>query len=636
MDLGAGDVAGRAPGGHPGDVDPAERPEATARRALGRALHQREPDILRFCQERYVAAHHGGDINTVSHDPMWRITTVATLAIARWLQTGSGASAEERSTIASLGGATAQQRGMIGRPDGTGMASASTAGRSDRGPVGLSVAMLTRLNFWWHDATCTVLAEEAQRLGVGGAVLHEATGMVLRSAQASLVSMAERFDSELQSLQQRLGELALHDPLTGLANRAVLIEQLERALARLGRHPEGLAVVFLDIDDFKAVNDVFGHACGDGVLVELAARLRANVRPEDVVARLGGDEFVLLFEGRADAGADAQALAERIRLLAAEPMLVEGRELHVTISAGLAVVRLPGRCAEQVLAEADSAMYRAKRAGRNRVAMVDVDDGPSLVRFVTTSGLHQALAQGELRLVYQPVFESRHGTVLGFEALLRWDHPEQGPIPPLEFIAVAEESGLMVAIGEWVLHEACRQAVQWGTQLGVIPRMAVNVSARQLEDPELVAKVAHVLADTGMPPALLMLEMTEAIVLGGGAEHRGALEAVKALGVQLSVDDFGTGYASLAYLRQLPVDQLKVDQTLVHEVARHGDTRIMQAVVRLAHDLGLEVVAEGVETTVELDVAQRLGCDVVQGYLLGRPVPPAAVDLHQRTAAALA
>ena len=634
MNPGAGEGTGA--GADRGGADPAQRPAVTARQALGLALQEREPEILRFCQERYAATQHGSDIELVRRDPLWQITTVATMAIARWLLTGCAASDEERSTIASVGGATVRQRELMSQPGRVEPGAAASAGRPERPRAALSVAMLTRLNFWWHDATCAVLIEEAARLGVDGAILDEATAVVLRSAQASLVSMAQSFDVELQALHQRLAELALHDPLTGLANRSVLIEQLERSLARLARRPEGLAVMFLDIDNFKAINDVFGHACGDGVLVELGARLRANVRPEDMVARLGGDEFVLLFQGRADAAADAQALAERIRLLSTDPIVVDGRELHITISAGVAVVRLPGRRAEQVLAEADSAMYRAKRAGRNRVAVVEVDDGPSLVRFATTSGLHQALAQGELRLVYQPAFESHHGAILGFEALLRWDHPEQGPIPPLEFIAVAEESGLMVAIGEWVLREACTQAVRWGALMGVVPRMAVNVSARQLEDPELMAKVAHTLADTGMPPASLMLEMTEAIVLGGGAQHRGVLNAVKALGVQLSVDDFGTGYASLAYLRQLPVDQLKVDQTLVQEVARHGDTRIMQSVVRLAHDLGLEVVAEGVETKVELEVAQRLGCDVVQGYLLGRPVPPAAVDMHQRTAPALA
>jgi diguanylate cyclase (GGDEF)-like protein len=644
-------------GGHCGDRQ--DRQDRQDRRAaLGAALAARVEDITAACQRRYHEANPAVDLEDVAKDPLWHVTSLATAAIARWLQTGEAADATERAEIASVGHAAAHQNevGDAERPgEPSGRASrrqdtipptsdrvpgqvagasapapdrkgTSAAGSTRRPSRQLSVTLITKLNFWWSDTTCAALAEEAARLGVPGDIVAEATTMVVKSCQASLVDMAKRYDAELSSLQERLAHLALHDALTGLANRAVLVERLERALARLARHPVGLAAVFIDVDNFKVVNDVLGHAAGDAVLVETARRLCAQVRPEDLVARMGGDEFVVLFEDLADPVADGQRMAERLRAAVGAPMTVDGQPLYLTISAGVAAVSATGCRSEEVLAEADSAMYRVKRAGRNSVAVVEVGNGPTPVRFAMASGLHQALERDELRLLYQPVCDSRDGSVVGFEALLRWEHPERGTIPPLDFIPVAEESGLMVAIGKWVLHEACRQAVAWGVVLGGVPRMAVNVSGRQLDDPAFVGEVASVLAATGMPADALMLEITESILLGDRCGYEEVLTALKELGVHLSIDDFGTGYSSLAYLRRFPVDQLKVDRAFVQDVSDHGDTRIMEAVVRLAHDLGLEVVAEGVETTGELDTVKALGCDVVQGYLLGRPVPATCVD----------
>ncbi len=622
------------------------RPGGDPRRALGRALAARDDDIVEFCQRKYLSEIYLATLEPVANsdvevDPVWTVTSIATRAIARWLETGARADSAVRSQIASLGDVAARQRSRLVAPGRAAdvslhrrLARAATHSGDHSDVAGqpgapqptatrhiLSVAMLTKLNFWWANRTCAVLAEEAARLGTPSALLAEAQAMVVRSSHASVVDMATRFDAELESLHGRLASLALEDPLTGLANRLVLTDRLERALSRQARTGSTLALVFVDVDDFKVVNDVYGHAAGDALLVEIAGRLQAGVRPGDVVARLGGDEFLLLLEDLASPVAEMERRAERLRAAIARPITVGAETLAVTVSVGVALVILPGHRSEEVLARADAAMYVAKRAGRDRVALVELDESPQATHFATASGMHQALERHELRLYYQPVFEARTGAAAGFEALLRWEHPDYGTISPGDFVPIAEKSGLMVPIGEWVLEEACRQAVAWADPLGQTPRMAVNVSARQLDDRDFVRRVARVLERTGMPAERLTLEITETILLAEDAEHMGVLSKLKEIGVLLSIDDFGTGYSSLAYLRRLPVDQLKVDRAFVEDVAEHGDTRVLGAVVRLAHDLGLEVVAEGVETAAELAVVRRLDCDVLQGFLLGRPVP---------------
>lgn len=593
--------------------------------ALGRALASRSDDILQICQERYFEKSDGIDRELVARNPMWEVTAVAVSAIANWLQTGAVAGAGERDRIASVGNAAAKEQASAA-PEHE--AAASERAESPGTPSGgaLSVTLLTKLNLWWKDATCLVLVEEAGRLGTSAATLTQATDMVAASCNSSMVRMAKRYDAELRELHERLSHLALHDPMTGLANRAVLLTQLERAISRLARHPGGLAVAFIDLDNFKTVNDVFGHASGDELLTAMAARFASQVRPGDTLARFGGDEFVALFEDLTDPVKEAGALAERLHQASAEPFEIAGDQLYMTASVGVAVVNGPGCLSEEVVARADRTMYEVKRAGRNGVAAVEVEEGASPIRFAMASGLHRALERCELRLAYQPVCGSTDGTVVGFEALLRWEHPDRGMIPPLEFIPVAEESGLMVPIGTWVLEEACRQAVVWRQTLGADLTMAVNISGRQLAHPSFPSLVDGVLISTGMSPRSLVLEITESILLREHAEYESVLGSLKDIGVRLSIDDFGTGYSSLAYLRRFPVDQLKVDRSFVKDVAEHGDTRIIGAVVRLAHDLDLEVVAEGVETERELATVRALGCDVVQGFLLGRPMPSACIE----------
>jgi diguanylate cyclase (GGDEF)-like protein len=604
------------------------RRELSERVALGRALEARSDDILKMCQVKYVAQAEGMTLKVAARHPMWDIISLAVTAIVDWLETGAGASGPARTRIASLGNAAAiDQETAIAVRSSDRPVDAPKADDGGERPTGvLSVALVTKLNLWWKDATCLVLAEEAGRLGVTDETLFTATEMVDRSCNSSMVRMAKQYDLELQDLHARLLHLASHDQLTGLANRAVFLARLETAIARIGRHPGGLAVVFIDLDDFKAVNDAFGHGSGDELLTVLGERFSDLMRPEDTIARFGGDEFVALFEDLIDPPNEAAALADRLHQAVAEPIVIGGEPLYMTASIGVAVVTGVDFRSEDVLAQADMTMYGVKRAGRNRVAVVELGEEMHPAAFAMASELHGALERRELTLAYQPVFAAQAGGLVGFEALCRWNHAERGAIPPLDFIPVAEESGLMPAIGAWVLEEACRQLVAWNELLGGELSMAVNVSGRQLADPEFPTLAAQALATTGLPARALILEITESILLGEHANYESTLVTLKDLGVRLAIDDFGTGYSSLAYLRRFPVDQLKVDRGFVQDVAEHGDTRIMGAVVRLAHDLGLEVVAEGVETETERAIVKKLGCDTMQGFLLGYPLDPTLVE----------
>ena len=343
--------------------------------ALGRALEERSSDILRICQEKYCEQSEALSLDVVARNPMWDITSLAVSAIANWLQTGGVAGDGERDRIASLGHVAATQDWV---PQGTVSDGASGVERRFRRPThsgALSVTLLTKLNLWWKDATCLVLVEEAARLGTGAPTLQIATDMVTASCNSSMVRMAKRYDAELQELHDRLSHLALHDPLTGLANRALLLTQLERAVGRLTRHPGGLAVAFIDLDNFKRVNDLLGHAYGDELLRTMAARFVSQSRPGDMIARLGGDEFVALFEDLTQPLEEAGALAARLHHASAEPIEIAGEQLSMTASVGVAVVAGPGRRPEEILSRADGTMYAVKRSGRNQVAVVEVDSG---------------------------------------------------------------------------------------------------------------------------------------------------------------------------------------------------------------------------------------------------------------------
>ena len=437
--------------------------------------------------------------------------------------------------------------------------------------------------------------------------------------------------------EQALTELALTDPLTGLANRALLLDRLQQALLKRNR---GLvAVMFIDLDRFKAVNDTLGHAAGDQLLLRIAGRFRPLVRASDTIARLGGDEFVVVCED-VDSPEMAVEIADRLLRAVSEPVVIDGHEIKTSASIGITVAEDDNREAtpDSLLRDADTAMYEAKEVGRNRHALFHPGIRTrNLAKLQRAEELGLALQRNEMRLFYQPVVDLDDESVAEVEALVRWQHPTLGLLAPGEFIRVAEETGLVVALGEWVLREACQELARgYGIFAADHVRMSVNVSARQLADPGFVDVVGAVLAETGVPPHRLCLEITESVLMDDIERSTDAMLGLKRLGVRLAIDDFGTGYSSLSYLGRYPVDVLKIDRSFVSGLAVDpAATVIVSAAINLAHALGLSVVAEGVETEDALITLRALRCDRAQGYYWSRPLP--AHELlrtqfgHQRT-----
>ena len=420
-----------------------------------------------------------------------------------------------------------------------------------------------------------------------------------------------------------LAHQAFHDPLTGLANRALLIDRTTHALARAHRGTDTVAALFLDVDQFKVVNDSIGHAAGDELLVQVAQRLQAVVRSGDTLARIGGDEFIIVCEGVADA--DVELLGARVAEAVRAPFTLDGREVAVTLSGGIARAG-PGADAESLLRDADAAMYQAKGRGRNCVAVFDdAMHRRATQRLNTELQLRHAVERSELVVYYQPLVDLPTGRVTGVEALVRWQHPVRGLLSPGAFMDLAEDTGLVVGIGEWVLNQALHQTQRWRSSLpgaGALS-VAVNLSARQVAEPGLTDVVQRALVASGVDAAAVHLEMTESVVMNDGAVYIEVLTALRELGVGLSVDDFGTGYSSLSYLKRLPVDTLKIDQSFVDGLGGPDphDRSIVVAVLSLAAALGLDVVAEGVETAAQARELLALGVRSAQGYLWAQPVP---------------
>ncbi|MEY2451007.1 MAG: hypothetical protein QOD92_581 [Acidimicrobiaceae bacterium] len=439
--------------------------------------------------------------------------------------------------------------------------------------------------------------------------------------------------TERKQAEAALEHQALHDSLTGLPNRLLFLDRLDHAMTRAHRDSQAApSVLFLDLDRFKLVNDGMGHDAGDELLAAVAARLRTALRPGDTIARFGGDEFVLLIESVTDR-AQAEEIANRVLDCFEQPFRVDGEDLLVSASVGVAMFD-PAHTAAELVRDADAAMYRAKAQGRGRMQMFDAATREhELQRVHTENALRTALEQDELRVFYQPIFRLRDLRAVGVEALVRWQHPTRGLLAPSEFIDVAEDSGLIVPLGAWVLAESCRQVVEWNREFPTADALSlsVNLSARQLGEPSLVDTVATTLRDAGIDPSRvdIWLEVTETLVLRDPEIAAARLAELRALGVRLAVDDFGTGYSSLSYLRRFPVSALKIDRAFVAGLGHSAeDEAIVVAVVRLAHALGLQVVAEGVESEVQLTRLQEIGCDFAQGFLLQVPLPADQLDLR--------
>ena len=487
---------------------------------------------------------------------------------------------------------------------------------------------LLKVFLFWRDGLTLIMNREAGELGTDPEVLALARIAVRAGSDASLVQVARRCDeyrvllqAQLEEEQTRLSHQALHDALTGLPNRVLFLERLTQAVEAAARRSIHSAVLFIDVDRFKAVNDIAGHAAGDQLLIGVARRLREVLRPADTVARLGGDEFVVLCENLYDAQKEAVAIAERICETMTQPFSAAGNELFTSASVGLAFVR-PGDDPHVLVARADSAMYMAKQRGRSRWEIYHPDfDERTTRRAELINGLHRAVERDELVLHYQPVKDLGTGAVVSMEALVRWQHPTLGIVAPTEFIPLAEETGLIIEIGRWVLIEACTQCAAWRAEGYDSIDVAVNVSGRQLEESGFATDVEAVLASTGLPASALSMEVTESVIVTEGSIGHEVLEDLQRIGVRLAIDDFGIGYSSLSYLANLPVHSLKVDRTFIAGLGTAHDSSIVSAMVDLAHKLGLEVVAEGVETEIELAQLREAKCDTAQGFLLGRPAP---------------
>jgi diguanylate cyclase (GGDEF)-like protein/PAS domain S-box-containing protein len=475
--------------------------------------------------------------------------------------------------------------------------------------------------------TFNTLEEREVLTGAGERRLVEWNIVPLRESDGRLVgSAAVGTDvTDRRRTADKLLHDAFHDALTGLPNRALFLDRLEHRLAlEKRRHKTSFSVLVLDIDRFKVINDSLGHVLGDQLLIEVARRLEAALRPGDTVARLGGDEFTILLEDVPTA-ADARKVADRLHEELKAPFLLATEEVFSGASIGIAHGSAEYARPEDILRDGDTALYRAKAQGRGRCVEFDSsmhDRAVELLHLETS--LRRALERREFRLHYQPVVSLTSGQITGAEALLRWMHPERGLVPPLDFIPLAEETGLIVEIGAWVLKEACRQMKEWQEKLGQ-PQLeiGVNLSSRQFQVPGLVAQVAEVLQETGLSPRSLRLEVTESLLMDKHPNVAQSMTELRAMGVRLDLDDFGTGYSSLSYLHQFPIDTLKIDRSFIQRMGATDEAlEIVNTILALASSLDMEVVAEGVETEQQLELLRKMHCSYAQGYHLSRPIEP--------------
>jgi diguanylate cyclase (GGDEF)-like protein len=575
---------------------------------LGEALQARSDEVLRETVARTLES--GEEVAEAVQRKFERICTNSTVAVARWIA-GEGlevtidASRESSQIFAEL--ATHREA---------------------------SLHEVTRRSFWWRNVMADVLRSCATELEVSSEALAEALNMLQLSLEFSHLRVCERFeeerrrtDQELARREEELAFLATHDPLTGLPNRTLILDRVEQMLARSERTKTPVAALFIDLDNFKSINDTLGHGVGDELLLAVADRLKGVVRHADALGRLGGDEFVVIAE-ELSLAAGPELVAERLLEALKEPFVLgAGGEQTLTISASIGIAAGQRSSAGELLRDADIAMYRAKWDGRNRYAvfesgMQDLVQG----RMELEMDLRDALAEEQFLLAYQPTLALSDMKPTGVEALIRWKHPVRGLVQPDAFIPLLEETGLINEVGRWVLHEACRQAAAWRRD-GYEISMAVNVSARQLDTDRLIDDIQSALAESGLEAGGLTIEITETTLMRNVEETARRLASIKALGVRIAIDDFGTGYSSLAHLQQFPVDALKIDRSFVAGLRnnKEGET-LIHTLVQLGKALSIETFAEGIEEQRELRFLKAEDCDSGQGYLFSRPLDPADAE----------
>jgi len=535
---------------------------------------------------------------------------IAAATAALWISFTLRSDARRR-VYARIGGAVVMGGAIVGMHY-TGMAAARFA----EGTICTSAVLP---NNGWMAATLAVVT-----------FLILCGTLSLSLLDARMESRHAQMAVSLHAANEKLQHLVLHDALTKLPNRLLLEDRMQQAIDECAAAGARCAVLFVDLDRFKTLNDTLGHFAGDTVLRTVAERLRASVRAEDTVARLGGDEFVVLLK-RVARAADAGEVARKIMEAVARSIPIDEHELRIGSSIGISVFPDHGVDSIRLVANADAAMYHVKKTGRANVAFFTPEMGTFFPqRLALESELRAALEKDELVLHYQPKVDMASGRIVGMEALVRWQHPKRGLVGPSEFIPFAEETGLVVPLGNWVLREACRQAREWQRRGAGGIAIAVNISGVQFQQRgELVESVARALDASQLPPHLLELEITESVVMHNAPEARVMLEQLHQMGVGLSIDDFGTGYSSLNYLKRFPIDKLKIDQTFIRDLSVDSDdAAIVQAIIALAHGLRLRVVAEGVERADQYDYLRGLGNDEYQGYLFSKPLPADEVERH--------
>ena len=575
---------------------------------LGETLKARAEDVLHLTVAR--TAGSGEAIDAVVQGSFERISRSSTMAVARWIAgEGIEVAVEAGRDTWEIFGELAAHRAA-------------------------SLNEVTSRCFSWRNVMAEVLHESATQLDVPPEALSQALSILQLSLEFSLVRMCECFeierrrtDEELERREEELSFLATHDALTGLPNRTLILDRVEQMLARSRRSQTPVAALFVDLDNFKSINDTLGHGVGDELLRAVAARLNGVIRDADALGRLGGDEFVVISE-ELSLAAGPELVAERLLEALKHPFqLGADKETQLTVTASVGIAAGDHTSAEELLRNADIAMYRAKWDGKNRYVVFETGMQDTLQnRMELEMDLREALEKDEFFLAYQPTIDLSNMSPTGVEALIRWEHPVRGVVQPDDFIPLLEETGLIVEIGKWVLEEACSQGAAWraaGYPIG----MAVNVSGRQLDTDQLVTDIEGALSHSDLDPGALTIEITETTLMRNVEETARRLTAIKALGVRIAIDDFGTGYSSLAHLQRFPVDALKIDRSFISGLTNNeeGET-LMHTLVQLGKALSIETFAEGIEQQQELSLLREQDCDSGQGFLFARPLDVAATE----------